>query len=152
MFAPSTEAGVCARRVGRRGNAFQDAAGTKFRFEGRIFRIVGVFGLVLGVEVIKIAKELVEAVHGRQELVAVAEVVLAELSGGIALRLEQLGDGWVLGRQPLLCRRQSDLQEPGAQRALPSDEGRASRGAGLLAVVIRKDGPFGGDAVELGVR
>jgi hypothetical protein len=36
-------------------------------------------------------------VHGRQVLVAVAEVVLAELAGGVAERLEQLGDGRVLG-------------------------------------------------------
>jgi len=48
-----------------------------------------VLRLVLGVEVIEVAKEHVEAVHGRQELVAVAEMVLAELSGHVAERLEQ---------------------------------------------------------------
>ena len=36
------------------------------------------------VEVVEVAEELVEAVHGRQELVEVAEVVLAELAGGVA--------------------------------------------------------------------
>ena len=36
------------------------------------------------VEVVEVAEELVEAVHGRQELVAVAQVVLAELAGGVA--------------------------------------------------------------------
>jgi hypothetical protein len=103
LFAPGTEAGIFARGVGRCGKAFQDPARTEFGFEGRVFWIVGVFGLILGVEVIKIAKELIEAMHGWQELVAVAEVVLAELCGRIALRLEEFGDGRVLGRQPLLC-------------------------------------------------
>jgi hypothetical protein len=47
---------------------------------------------VLGVQVVEVAEELVEAVYGRQELVAVAEMVLAELCGSITLRLEQLGN------------------------------------------------------------
>ena len=42
--------------------------------------------LLLGVEVVKIAEELVEAVRRRQDVVAVAEVVLAELPGHVALR------------------------------------------------------------------
>ena len=52
-------------------------------------RIVVHLRLFFGVEVIEIAEELVEAVHGRQELVQVAEMVLAELAGGVALVLEQ---------------------------------------------------------------
>src|SRR5262245_35147190 len=102
LFAPGAKAWIIAWRVGRRGKAFQDAARTKLRSERRIFRVVWVFGFVLCVEVIEIAEELVEAVNRRQELVAVAEVVFAELPGRIALRLEQLGDCRVLGRQPLL--------------------------------------------------
>ena len=45
---------------------------------------------VLGVEVIKIPEELVESVNGRQKLVAVAEMVLTELPGHIAERLQQV--------------------------------------------------------------
>ncbi len=41
--------------------------------------IVELFRLLLRVEVVEIAEPLVEAMHGRQELVAVAQVVLAEL-------------------------------------------------------------------------
>src|SRR6185436_7800529 len=48
------------------------------------------FGFLGGVEVVERAVELVEAVHGRQMLIAVAEVVLAELGGGVPLGLEQL--------------------------------------------------------------
>src|SRR4029450_11318906 len=46
--------------------------------------------LLLGIEVVEVAEELVEAVRRREELVLVAQVVLAELSGGIAQRLQQL--------------------------------------------------------------
>ena len=67
-------------------------------------------GLILGVQVVEVAEKLVEAVNGRQEFVAVAEMVLAELSGRVALRLEQIGNGRVLLRQPLFRRRQSDFQ------------------------------------------
>ena len=45
------------------------------------------FGLLFGIEVIEIAKECVEAMHRRQKLVAIAQVVLAELSGDITLVL-----------------------------------------------------------------
>ena len=41
--------------------------------------IVELLGLLLRVEVVEVAEPFVEAVHRRQELVAVAEVVLAEL-------------------------------------------------------------------------
>jgi hypothetical protein len=54
-------------------------------------RVVELLGLFLGVEVIEVAVELVEPVHGRQELVAVAQVVLAELPGRIAKGFEDLG-------------------------------------------------------------
>ena len=120
LLAPGAEARIVARRVGRGRNAFHDAARTELRLEGGILRIVGVLRLVLGVQVIEVAEELVEAVHRRQEFVAVAEMVLAELPGRIALRLEQIGDGRVLLRQPFFRSRQTDLQEAGAQ----TDSGR----------------------------
>src|SRR5262249_32807448 len=59
----------------------QDPTGTELCPEGRVLWIVAVFGLLFGIEVIMIAEEFVEAVHRRRELVAIAEVVLAELPG-----------------------------------------------------------------------
>ena len=53
--------------------------GPKLLLERRVLRIVRVLGLFFGVEVVEVAEELVEAVHGRQKLVFVAEMVLAEL-------------------------------------------------------------------------
>ena len=65
--------------------------------------------LLLGVQVIKVPKELVEPVHGWQHLVAVAEVVLAELTGNITERLEQTGDGRIFLLHALWRTRQTDL-------------------------------------------
>ena len=42
---------------------------------------------------IKVAEEFVEAVDRGQRLIAVADVVLAELSGGVSEALEQTADG-----------------------------------------------------------
>ena len=80
-----------ARLLGRvilvRRVAVQDAARTELRpkfrevFGARVVRILRVF---FRIEVVEIPKELVEPVGGRQVLVAVAEMVLAELAGRIA--------------------------------------------------------------------
>ena len=107
----------------------QDAARkTEAQLELRALRVVGVLRLILRVEVIEVAEKLVEAMNGRQELIAVAEMILAELSGHIALRLEQFGERRVLVRQPFLSARQPDLQKAGAHRALAGDERGASGG------------------------
>jgi hypothetical protein len=47
-----------------------------------------VLRFILGVRVVEGAEELVEAVPGRRVLVTVPQVVLAELAGRVALRLE----------------------------------------------------------------
>ena len=150
LLAPLAEARILARRVGGLRDAFQHAARAVLRLEGRILRIVDVLRLLLGIEVIEVAEELVEAVHGRQEVVAVAEVVLAELAGDVALRLQEVGDGRVLLRQPLRRARQADFQQAGADRRLAGDEGGAPRRARLLAVVVGEDRAFAGDAVDVG--
>ena len=138
---------------GRGRYAFEHAARAELGAELRIFgglRVVRVLRLFLGVEVIEIAEELVEAVHRRQEFVAVAEMVLAELPGHVALRLEQVGQRRVLVGQALLRRRQADLEQAGADRALSGDEGGAAGGAGLLGVIVGEDRAFLGDAVDVG--
>ena len=74
-------------------------------------------GLLLGIQVIEIAEEFVEAVIGRQMLVAITQMILAELAGRIAQRLQQLGDRRILAGQAFGRARQPDLQQAGAQRA-----------------------------------
>src|SRR4051794_29324045 len=57
--------------------------------------IVELFRFLFGIEVIEVPKPLVEAVHGGKELIAVAEMVFAELPRGIAQRLKDLSEGRV---------------------------------------------------------
>ena len=77
----------------------------------RVLRIVGIFGLFFGVQVIEVPVELVEAVNGRQELVAIAQVVLPELSRRVAEGLEKFRDGRVLGLDALLGARHADGEQ-----------------------------------------
>ena len=150
LLAPRPEARIVAGRLRVGRDAFHHAARAEARLELRVLRIVGVLRLFFGVEVVEIAEELVEAVHGRQKLVAVAEMVLAELSGHVALRLEQFGERRILVRQTLLRRGEADLEQAGADRALAGDEGGAPGGAGLLRVIVGEEPAFVGDAVDVG--
>src|SRR6266542_829004 len=62
--------------------------GTELLPERGVLRIVHVLRLLLCVQVVEVAEELVEAVVRGQVLIQVAEMVLAELAGGIAKRLQ----------------------------------------------------------------
>jgi hypothetical protein len=92
LRAPGPEPRVLAGRVGVRRGAAHHPARTEAQAELGALGIIGMLGLILGVEVIEVAEELVEPVGGRQELISVAEMVLAELTGRIAERLQGLCD------------------------------------------------------------
>ena len=66
-------------------------------------RIVAMGRVFHRIQVIEIAEEFVESMNGRQELVQVAKVVLAELAGGIAHRLQRRGDGRRLAGMPIVA-------------------------------------------------
>ena len=126
------------------------AAGREFLAHRRVLEVVGMFRLLAGVEVVERAEELVEAVRGGQRLVGVAEMVLAELRGHVALRLEELGDRDVPRLQAFLGARQADLEQAGAEARLAGDERPAAGGAALLAVPVGEQRAFLGDAVDVG--
>ncbi|MCY1293428.1 hypothetical protein D9M70_426870 [compost metagenome] len=116
---------------------------------GIVLRPVGTLGLLFGIQVVEVAEELVETMFGRQVFVAVAQVVLAELAGGVAVGLERLGDGDVARLQADRRAGHADLGQAGAQRALPGDEGRAAGGAAVLRVVVGEHHAFPGQAVDV---
>ena len=149
LLADLAEPRVHRRVVHVRGLAVEQAARAEGRLELRVLRIIRVFGLLLGVEVVEVAVELIEATHRRQEFVAVAEMVLAELRRGVAQRLEQLGDRGVLVLNALLRAGHADLEQPGAEGSLAEDERGPPRRAGLLAIVVREDGTFLRDAIDV---
>ena len=88
--------------------------------------------------------------HGRQELVPVAQVILAELPGGVAEWFQQLGDrrhrGWQTDRRA----GNTDLGQASAINALAGNEGGASRGATLLTIRIGEEHALLGNAVDVG--
>ena len=151
LLPPLAEARVVGERtVSGRRRALEDAARPELRLERGILRVVLVLRLLLGVEVVEVTEELVEPVHRGQVLVAVAEVVLAELAGRVALPPQQGRQRRVLVREPLRRTRQSHLGEARADRRLPGDESRPARRAALLGVGVGEDGALAGEPVDVG--
>ncbi|MNR52628.1 hypothetical protein D3C85_1724980 [compost metagenome] len=62
---------------------------------------------------VQVAEEFVETVVGRQVFILVAQVVLAELAGDVALGFECLGDGDVAFLQADRGTRHPDFRQPG---------------------------------------
>ncbi len=124
--------------------------GPNFALNAGSLRIVLLFGVLFGVEVVQVAEEFVEAVHRRQVLVAIAEVILAELSGGVALSLQHLGKRGRDGLQAQLAAGGTDGGQAAAYRVLAGDERRAARRARWLRIVVAEHHAFTTDAVDVG--
>ena len=80
----------------------------------QLLGIIAVAGIFHRVEVIEVAEELVEAVDRGQKLVPVAQVILAELPGGITHCLESCGDRRRFGRHADLSAGLTDGGQSGA--------------------------------------
>ena len=115
-----------------------------------VARVVLVLRLLLGVQVVQVAEELVEAVVGGQHLVLVAQVILAELPGGVAEILEDHRDRRVFHPDAEIRAREAHLGKARAKHALAHDERRAAGRTALLAVVVGEDHPLVGDAIDVG--
>ena len=97
-----------------------------------------------GVEVVQVAEELIEAMDRRQELVEVAQVVLAELPGGVTHRLECGGDGHRLCRDADRRTGLAHCGQPGADGQLASDEVGATGRATRFRIIVGEAHPFRG--------
>src|SRR4029077_20441509 len=80
--------GVGGRTLRVSGLASEHAARTNRLLHSRVPRIKPVLRILFGIEMVQVAKKLVEAMHGRQIFISVAEVILTELARGVAERLE----------------------------------------------------------------
>ena len=74
--------------VGIGGLAMQHAARTEHFFKFGILGVIRQFRFFFGIQMVEVAKKLIEAVYGRQKFVAVAEMVLAKLTRRVPLRFE----------------------------------------------------------------
>jgi hypothetical protein len=102
LLADAAEAFVLGGVVDVGSLAVQDSTRHEEPFdEGIVPGILRLLRLLLGVQVVQVAVELVEAVHGREELVAIAQMVLPNLGSHVTLRFEQVGQGRILGLDAL---------------------------------------------------
>ena len=108
------------------------------------------FRLFFRIEVIKIAKELVESMIGGPHMVEIAQMVLTEMSCSITLFLQQCGDRYDLFTHPDRCARYAYFGQAGAVNALPGNEGRASCCTGLFAIRVCKHHAFFCNTVNVG--
>src|SRR5262245_66168720 len=99
---------------------------------------------------VEVAVELIEAVDRRQELVAVAQMVLSDLGSHVAQRPEQIGKSWVFEHEALRRTRQADSGQTRAHRDLPGDEGGAPGGATGLGVGVSEQYTLAGNAIDVG--
>src|SRR5262245_54970398 len=76
-------------------------------------------------------------------------MVLAELSGGVALILEELRDGGVFRLEADRRAGDAHFREAGAIAGLAGDERGAPRGATLLAVGVGETHPFVREAIDV---
>ena len=133
--------------VGRLG--LEHAARAELRAIGGVLRVVRQLRLLLGIEVVEVAEELVESVDRGQRLVAIADVVLAELAGRVAHVAQQAADGGILLAHAHGRARKSHLREAGADAVLAGEESRATGGARLLAVIVKEPDAFPRESVDV---
>ena len=93
LFAYFAKAGINSRIILVRCKAMEHAARAEMLPECRVLGIVRQFRFLFSVQVIEVPEELVKSVHGRQIFIAIAEMVFAELTGGVADRLQE-GRRW----------------------------------------------------------
>src|SRR5437016_2869593 len=93
-------------------------------------------GVFHRIQVIEVAKELVEPMHRRQEFVEVAEVVLAELASGVALHFERGGDRASLSWYADFGSRLADRGHSSTDGQFAHDEVGAARRAARLGVIV----------------
>src|SRR3954452_5996256 len=102
-----------------------------------------------GVQVIEVPEEFIEAVNGGQKFIEIAQVVLAELTGSVALRFERSSNGASLRRDASLRTSLADCRHSRADGQLAHDEVRSTRCTAGLSVVVGEQYAFLGHLVEI---
>jgi hypothetical protein len=110
----------------------------------QVLRVVEPVRIGHCVEVVQVAEELVEPVHRREELVQVAQMVLAELPSLVAERLQHGGERHRRVRHADIGAGLTNGGKTRAQRQLASDEVRPARRAARLGVIVGEHHPLCG--------
>ena len=116
------ESWIISRIVLVRSFGIQDAAWAIPSSERWIFRVVRKFRFLFGIQVIKVAIEFIETMDRRQEFIAIAKVILAELAADIAEWLQKFCNRWIFFAKTERCTWQTDFGEPGSKTVLAGDK------------------------------
>lgn len=118
--------------------------------------VVGHFGVVVGVLPLRVhvrdvqeAVELVIAERGRQVLGVVPQVPLADQAGGIALALQERGEGDRLDRDAARIAVHGRIEDPVVDGELAGVDRRPGGRAGGLGVGRGEEQPLVGEAVDV---
>ena len=150
LLADLPESRIDGRIILGCGLGLEHAARAELCPVRRVLRVVRQFRLFLGIEVVEVAEEFVEAVDRGQCLVAIADVILAELAGRVAHVAQEAADRGILLADAHRRAREPNLAQPGADDVLAREKRRTSRGARLFAVVVQEPNAFLGDAIDVG--
>jgi hypothetical protein len=116
----------------------------------QVLRVVRMSWIFHRIEVIEVAEEFVEAVDGGQKLIEIAQVVLTELTGCVALRFKggsyRASLRWYADFGTSLA----DRRHASTNRKFAHDEVRATRRAAGLGVIIGEQHSLLGHLVEIG--
>src|SRR6516162_8650097 len=99
---------------------------------------------------VEVAEEFIEAMHRGEKLVSVSQMVLSELAGGVAQRLQQFRHGWIFRPNTGIRPGHADLGEASADRVLAGNERGPAGRAALLAVVVGEGRTFVPDPIDVG--
>ena len=99
---------------------------------------------------VEVAPIFLEAVRRRQRRGVVAQMVLAELAGGVAEIEQELGERGSARPQVGRAAGQLRRDHAGAQRIHPGEEGIAPGGAALHGDIVHEDRALVADAVDIG--
>lgn len=149
LLADGAPARILRRIIDIGSDAADDVARAEPLAEFRVPRILRVVGFLQRVEVVEDPVEFIEAMNRGQVFVAIPEMVLADLRRRIPERLEEIRDRRIGILQALFRGGKADFQQARAERRLPGDEGGASRGAGLLSVVVGEQRAVACESVDV---
>lgn len=149
LFANAAEAGVHRGIVRVCGGALKHPARTIPLIEPGVLGPIAQFGFLLGIEMIEIAVEDIETMHGRQVLIPVTQVILAKLPRAVAQRLENFRQRGVTRVETNWGSGHAHGRQAGADGPLPRDECGSARRAGWFRVMIGEQHPLAGQPVNL---
>ena len=114
-----------------------------------VARIVFLLWFFLRVEVVQVAEELIETMHGRQMLIAVALMILTELACRVAEAFQNSRHRHVGLLPAFFGSRHTDFRHAAPHWNAAADECRATCCAALLSIIVGETNAFASDSIDV---